>query len=354
MHCVTEWIGNVSRRLETRRVLPINNPGEFSLKRSAIAACAAPTHVDPRLLRTIRKCRSLAPFIRLPGWPSRRSGRARCLVSRAGRSRDRTLEFCGLILAAILTAAFATQPSSTQDWATMPPSFVDRLHVAAAPRSARGDARRHRRDGDAGAHGFTARTSRPPHAHERRHRHGGDAGSGPGSPGARRHDGPFRVAGAGRADRGGRRRVLPRQVRPGGDRRAARHQTAGQSIVAEEPSPRLSELLHRRQPRGRARRGDRPPDLGAAAGGRRAAVFRLPRVLRAPQPPRRRAPPPGGHRRPSIRACPSSTATAGSRSGTTSSNGSWAVPASGRWAVRSPARCRPWPRPSCRERSTRR
>src|SRR3981081_1495949 len=36
----------------------------------------------------------------------------------------RTLEFSGLILAAILTSAFAMQQSTTQDWAIMPPSFV--------------------------------------------------------------------------------------------------------------------------------------------------------------------------------------------------------------------------------------
>ena len=37
---------------------------------------------------------------------------------------DRTLEFSGLILAAILTSALATQQSTAKDWATMPPSFV--------------------------------------------------------------------------------------------------------------------------------------------------------------------------------------------------------------------------------------
>src|SRR5436190_304948 len=37
---------------------------------------------------------------------------------------QRTLEFSGLILAAILASALATQRSATQDWATMPPSFV--------------------------------------------------------------------------------------------------------------------------------------------------------------------------------------------------------------------------------------
>ena len=36
----------------------------------------------------------------------------------------RSLEFCGLVLAAILTAALAAKPSSAQDWATMLPSFV--------------------------------------------------------------------------------------------------------------------------------------------------------------------------------------------------------------------------------------
>src|SRR5713101_1357954 len=36
----------------------------------------------------------------------------------------RTVEFCGLILAAILTSALATPQSARKDWATMPPSFV--------------------------------------------------------------------------------------------------------------------------------------------------------------------------------------------------------------------------------------
>src|SRR5882762_10189279 len=36
----------------------------------------------------------------------------------------RTIEFCGLILAAILISALAMQQSTTKDWATMPPSFV--------------------------------------------------------------------------------------------------------------------------------------------------------------------------------------------------------------------------------------
>jgi diguanylate cyclase (GGDEF)-like protein/PAS domain S-box-containing protein len=36
----------------------------------------------------------------------------------------RTLESCGLILAAILTSALATPPSATKSWATMPASFV--------------------------------------------------------------------------------------------------------------------------------------------------------------------------------------------------------------------------------------
>ena len=37
---------------------------------------------------------------------------------------DRTLEFSGLILAAMLIAALAVQHSSTKNWATVPPSFV--------------------------------------------------------------------------------------------------------------------------------------------------------------------------------------------------------------------------------------
>src|SRR5258708_36120377 len=36
---------------------------------------------------------------------------------------DRTLEFSGLILAAILTSVFAV-PLTAKDWTTMPPSFV--------------------------------------------------------------------------------------------------------------------------------------------------------------------------------------------------------------------------------------
>ena len=37
---------------------------------------------------------------------------------------DRTLEFSGLILAALLTSALAMQHVTAKDWATMPPSFV--------------------------------------------------------------------------------------------------------------------------------------------------------------------------------------------------------------------------------------
>ena len=137
-----------------------------------------------------------------------------------------------------------------------------RLHLAAAPRSSRDDARRIGRDGHAKAHGFRPLTSAPPNARERRHRHGCDTGSGPRTPGARWHDGPLHLAGAGSANRGCCCRVLLRQERLGGDHRAALHETAGQSIVAEEHSPGLSELLHRGQPRRGTRRGDRPPDCG--------------------------------------------------------------------------------------------
>lgn len=47
-------------------------------------------------------------FLGLAGWPQ----------------PDRTLELSGLILAALLTAALATERSTAKDWATMPPSFV--------------------------------------------------------------------------------------------------------------------------------------------------------------------------------------------------------------------------------------
>ena len=47
-------------------------------------------------------------FLGLAGWPQ----------------PDRTLEFCGLILAAMLTSALAMQHVSAKDWAMMPPSFL--------------------------------------------------------------------------------------------------------------------------------------------------------------------------------------------------------------------------------------
>src|SRR5258706_11632847 len=65
-------------------------------------------------------------------------GRLRCLVACAATAvgaemflgfagwplPQQILEVSGLILAAILTSALATQRSTTRDWATMPPSFV--------------------------------------------------------------------------------------------------------------------------------------------------------------------------------------------------------------------------------------
>ena len=47
-------------------------------------------------------------FLGLAGWPH----------------SDRTLEFCGLILAAMLASALAMQHTTAKDWAMMPPSFV--------------------------------------------------------------------------------------------------------------------------------------------------------------------------------------------------------------------------------------
>src|SRR5688572_14799568 len=47
-------------------------------------------------------------FLGMSGWPQ----------------PDRTIEFSGLILAAMLIAALPLQHSTTKDWATVPPSFV--------------------------------------------------------------------------------------------------------------------------------------------------------------------------------------------------------------------------------------
>ena len=209
----------------------------------------------------------------------------------------RAIEFCGLILAAILTSALVAQPSGARDLATMPLSFVIDCtsllllgpHATMIVVTA-----------GTVAQGLTDST----HAHpvrrmlrERRNRVDGDTGRGPGTPGARRHDGALRVAGTGRAHRGRCCRVLLRQVRPGGSRGAARRRATGQSIVADWLSAWLSELLHRGQPRRGTRRGNRPPQLARGAGSGRALLFRVPRVCRSPEPARRRAPPPGGHRR---------------------------------------------------------
>src|SRR5689334_4272708 len=50
---------------------------------------------------------------------------AGALLGLAGWPRpERTVEFCGLILAAMLASALSVQQVSAKDWATMPPSFV--------------------------------------------------------------------------------------------------------------------------------------------------------------------------------------------------------------------------------------
>ena len=171
----------------------------------------------------------------------------------------------------------------------------DRFHHAAAPRPARDDAGRHRRDGGARTHGFKSIPSDPPNGAECRNRPGGDARRELCAPGTRRHDGASHVAGTGDSNRGRCCRVLPRQVRPRGCHRAARHQAAGQSIVADGLSAGLSELLHRGQPRGGTRGGDRPQELAHRAARGSAVVFRVPLLLGARPPARRRSPAPGGH-----------------------------------------------------------
>src|SRR5258706_3490342 len=76
------------------------------------------TRRGSRLMRTLPRLSGLIAFAAIAigtgtllgfaGWPE----------------PHRTLEFSGLILAAILTAALAMRQSTAQDWATMSPSFV--------------------------------------------------------------------------------------------------------------------------------------------------------------------------------------------------------------------------------------
>ena len=108
----------------------------------------------------------------------------------------RTLEFSGLILAAILSSVFAMQRSTTKDWATMPPSFIidfaslllfgpnAAVLVATAGTVAR-------------ARGLTVLTSASTNPLEFGGRHGRDTSGGHRPPGARWDAGPFCVAGEG-------------------------------------------------------------------------------------------------------------------------------------------------------------
>ena len=172
-------------------------------------------------------------------------------------------EFSGLILAAVLTSALAMQQSTAKDWAAMPPSFV----VDFTALLLLGPTRRC--------------SSRPPGAVMQ-----GLTDSQPGHPYRRMLVNAVTViaatqaAGAihmGSAARSGQF-IWPGQGVPIALALIAyclvksasaeiivpsRHETAGQSIVAEEYPPRLSELLHRGQPRGGTRRGDRSPDVGS-------------------------------------------------------------------------------------------
>ena len=182
---------------------------------------------------------------------------------------DRILEFVGLIVATILTSTAARQRTRTSDWAIVPPSFVIEfasllllgpdatLLIVAAATVTQMRAQPLRRTLSTAvtlmlaveAAGFALRVFRW-------------------------HNGGIRLAVARRADRGRGHRVLHRQERVGGDRRAALRETADQPIVAAKRAQRLSELLHRRQRRSGTRRTDRSPAVDSRPGGRRAAVLR--------------------------------------------------------------------------------
>ena len=150
----------------------------------------------------------------------------------------RTVEFSGLILAAILTSALAMQQSTTEDRRHMPPSFVidftslllfgphPTMLVAAAGTITQGLADSQRahppRRMLSNAATVMVATQAAGFAHQAL---GGTMGH-------------FMWPWQGAADRGCRRRVLLRQERVGGGHRAALRETADQPIVAEERSPR--------------------------------------------------------------------------------------------------------------------
>ena len=240
----------------------------------------------------------------------------------------RTLEFCALILAGVVTASFATR-SSTLDWTTMLPSFVvdfttllllgphATMLVVAAGAVARGltdpghalPARRTLMDAAAvltatlaaglvysALGGTTEHFTWPEQA--------------------------LPIAGAVVAY------CLVRAVLADVIVPLATRQPVNRSWLRRF----LQGCQHYcigGQPRDRTRRADRPPELAADAGGGSAAVFRLPRLLGARQRASKTSAAAGRSSSASIRACLSSTAAAGSRSGTTASNTSWAVLAQG-------------------------
>ena len=240
----------------------------------------------------------------------------------------RTLEFAGLMLAAILTSGLRLQQVATNDRAIMPPSFVFSFAALLlfGPRFAMLAAA-------AGA--LTPRFESP-----RSYRLGqkllevaivvaGVAAARPGPQRIPNNDRRHRVAMAGPRDRRGRDRISGHPGRAGrSDRAVARAKTV-QPVVAEARVPRLS-AVHGRSERCRGpRRSNRSSDVGGSARDRRLAVFRLSRLRGLRHPARRRAPP--SEVIDSLdRACGWSTATAASRCGMTRSNASWAARATGR------------------------
>ena len=198
----------------------------------------------------------------------------------AGWPQPRTLEFSGLILAALLTSALAMQQSTAKDWATMPPSFVIDFTalLLLGPHAMTG--RRRRRSDHARAHGSTAAALVAPRA-QRGHRRCGGTGSGPGAPGPRRHDRYLHLAGTGTADRTCGDRLLRREERVGGDHRAAPHEapvnrTWPASLLRGVPGYFIGASLAV----GFVAMAE-PPNVGSGAGGSRAAVS-LPTARTAP------------------------------------------------------------------------
>src|SRR6059058_1006834 len=215
---------------------------------------------------------TLPKFFRLLVFGAILIGSAVLLGSIGWPQPDRTREFCAVILAAILTSAFAIPRSTAEDRGMMTPPFVvdftallllggnAALFVAAA--------------------GIMTRCLADPDGARPLRRLLVNAGSIMIAIEAASLTVVALGAVAGRPDRGGPRLVLLREEHLGRSDCAAREQVGDQSSVAEGSARERSELFHRRRRRRRADRNPRPPHVGAVAGRRRAALLRLSRVLR--------------------------------------------------------------------------